>query len=754
MPATQSRNSNRGLSLRRSGNRSSFKTYMSRASVSILALILCMSLLPTSALATNTTELKATLTIVFGLNADKTPDLAVNKTYSFSEGETFEDLLDGAVAAKDIEAYELNSSGFAKSVTKNGGIKLETAEDWATYWSTYVDNTYYGGGDSIATMALESGKAYQLVWDSYPTAVAPDWTALAEPTQGSGIVGADGSEQSGVGSASLTIVHGLDFTGNAQVLANTNYSFAAGTTLKDLLDNAVSQSDISAYSLNDYGFAESFTSNGTQIKNAANFSTYWSLYVDGAYYAGSDSVATLALEDDKAYQFAWESYPLAMAPDWSLVSTPDKGSDDDEEPTSEEQPAAEFSQEKFSSLFKNISVSYDNTGEDWKALEMAAIGKAEQVDLSAVKANAVLAFNEPDTTNLQRSILNLTALGIDATKLKHEGKTYNLIKALATESIAHNTANGKMFALLAYASGSYKLPKNAIQTTNELIESILSLQNSDGGWSFSGDTSDADMTAIALSALALYRTDNEAVETAIKTGLATLKEMQLASGGFASLYTPGKVDVSSTSMVIIALSSLGIDTQTWVAKDQQSAKALAASNKSASSATPLTDLLSQANKAEDGFLYGGKTNDLATEQGFRALVAYQGYLNQEGAFNIYTDAGKALAAISPDADNPVTPKPDPQPDPQPDPDPDPDPDPKPVETDTDSTDNGEGDNSDEGSESTDAGSLPKTGDDAGAWILMSSVLSLCALACLMRYAQGLRRVKVKSPAQTSERLKK
>ena len=64
-----------------------------------------------------------------------------------------------------------------------------------------------------------------------------------------------------------------------------------------------------------------------------------------------------------------------------------------------------------------------------------------------------------------------------------------------------------------------------------------------------------------------------------------------------------------------------------------------------SGATPLSALLSQATSDLSGFVYNGAANDLATEQGFRALVAYQGLKNTGAAYNVYTQAKLGQAAL-------------------------------------------------------------------------------------------------------------
>ena len=93
-------------------------------------------------------------------------------------------------------------------------------------------------------------------------------------------------------------------------------------------------------------------------------------------------------------------------------------------------------------------------------------------------------------------------------------------------------------------------------TAEEVIQKILSLQLSDGGWAVTGTKSDADVTAMTLQALAPYYKDRADVTQAVDTALQMLSEMQLESGAYRSY---GVQNPESTAQVVTALSALGID---------------------------------------------------------------------------------------------------------------------------------------------------------------------------------------------------
>ena len=109
----------------------------------------------------------------------------------------------------------------------------------------------------------------------------------------------------------------------------------------------------------------------------------------------------------------------------------------------------------------------------------------------------------------------------------------------------------------------YYIPKakdGINQTTREkLIDEIINAQGKDGGWTFDvGNKSDADMTGMALQALAPYK-DKDEVKPCIEKALAFLSESQKDNGGYVSY---GAEDSESCSQVIAGLTMLDIDVLT------------------------------------------------------------------------------------------------------------------------------------------------------------------------------------------------
>ncbi len=96
-------------------------------------------------------------------------------------------------------------------------------------------------------------------------------------------------------------------------------------------------------------------------------------------------------------------------------------------------------------------------------------------------------------------------------------------------------------------------------TAEEAAKLLISMRNEEGGWSVTGKTSDADVTAMAVQALTPLYEENETVAKAVDTAISLLSSKQLDSGGYSSYGVPCP---ESAAQVLTALSGLGIDAQT------------------------------------------------------------------------------------------------------------------------------------------------------------------------------------------------
>ena len=231
-------------------------------------------------------------------------------------------------------------------------------------------------------------------------------------------------------------------------------------------------------------------------------------------------------------------------------------------------------------------------------------------------------LNDKKYTEYSRVVLALTAIGKNPTDISG----YNMLIPLGDyEKTVWQGINGSIWALIALDSGNYEIPKNEnanVRATREMyIKNILDNQNADGGWSLSGEKSDADVTAMALQALGKYQ-DNESVKTAIENALFFISESQQANGGFLSQETE---NAESCAQMIVALCELGISID-----DLRFIK---------NGNTILDSMLSYYKKG-NGFKHtkDGMVNQMATEQCFCALVAVKRFNDKKNSLYSMSDA--------------------------------------------------------------------------------------------------------------------
>lgn len=220
-----------------------------------------------------------------------------------------------------------------------------------------------------------------------------------------------------------------------------------------------------------------------------------------------------------------------------------------------------------------------------------------------------------------RLAITLTSLGYDATDVN--GK--NLLEPLADmDYVTKQGINGPVFALLAFDSHNYDIPKTkngAKQVTREaLVDLLVSAQINDKGWAYSGVNPDVDMTAMVIQALTPYYNTNDKAKTAIDNALAWLSEIQKKDGSFVT--EGSKVSSESQSQVIVALTGLGIDPE----NDEKFIK----------EGRGVMDALMDFYVAGGGFKHVSSNsglNNLASQQAFYALTAY--YRFKDGRSSLY-----------------------------------------------------------------------------------------------------------------------
>ena len=275
--------------------------------------------------------------------------------------------------------------------------------------------------------------------------------------------------------------------------------------------------------------------------------------------------------------------------------------------------------------------SFGSIGGEWMTIGLARSGRAVADDYYESVAAYVREnidenqrLHRAKSTENSRLILALTAIGRDVTAI--DG--HNLLAGLTDiEYVSYQGINGPIWALIAVDSGNYPIPKDSDVSREALIQAILEAQLDDGGWALSGDTSDADMTGMALQALAPYFGTEETVKAAVEKGLQALHNMQDDDGGFSTFDgAGGKTGTSeSSAQVIVALTALGIDPDT----DERFVR----------NGVSVLDALLAYSVEGGGFrhLMSGERDGMATEQGYYALTAYSRFRNGQSALYDMTD---------------------------------------------------------------------------------------------------------------------
>lgn len=232
-------------------------------------------------------------------------------------------------------------------------------------------------------------------------------------------------------------------------------------------------------------------------------------------------------------------------------------------------------------------------------------------------------LDEKRATDNAKLVLVLSALDKDVTDVGG----HDLLKALSDmDYVTQQGLSGAIYALLAFDCRGYDIPsadKNVEQTSREgLVKYILDKQLKDGGWAYSGDKAEPDMTAMALQALAAYYKNDAKVKEAADKAVTCLSKLQNTTGGYDSY---GSVNSESAAQVITALTALGIDPDNDARFVKNGASVL--------------DSLCGFYVDGGGFRHvsDGKLDPTATAQGYYALAAYYRFAGSQTALYDMTD---------------------------------------------------------------------------------------------------------------------
>ncbi|MBQ9815452.1 MAG: S-layer homology domain-containing protein [Lachnospiraceae bacterium] len=586
----------------------------------------------------------ATLTIIKGVDSmSGEPVVIVNKKYEFEKGAALKDLFQAAVDAGDLDAYEFKG-GYIDSITAPGASTMANVFDMYTYyWANYKNGEYAQGyTDCTETDLLTDGVCFQFSYEAYPENVTPtdaQWADILDSTYPIDSVAGEGEA---AGTVSVIIVRGSDGDKVPFTLINDEIDFAEGATLKDAFDAIVEEGDLDDYAFDDYGYLNSITWFTYVLAQPADYSSYWAIYKNEAYVSGAtDGTAGDPLTDGTRFEFVWTDYPnkigLSTEAWMALSALAEAGSGAAHGPiypspadgTAEVAKEADFNKD-FSELYENF-IEMGTGSSSWMAMCSIAAGKTGAGDLNVALAQAEEAFNTPSGSNLQKSILILTALGVDVTAVEfEEGSPVNLLEKVAkTPTAVGAWAESPAYSLLAFgANPDYGVDRSFVNNPDKLIEKLAGYQVPDGTFGWNGQTGSPDSTGAALAALSCYM-DNEQTAEMIAAALEGLKAYQNEDGGFG-WEAGADTSVDSTAQVIIGLCAVGIDPTgaEWTKGENN----------------PVTALMTFANADNTDIKdMPGMDVDYARDDMFRAMAAFAGLRKTGAAYNVYTRASEGEA---------------------------------------------------------------------------------------------------------------
>lgn len=569
------------------------KNPLTRLFALVMAAVLAVGLVPSSAWASKLDYKTVTLQIAYDIDGDGADDLAVNRTYRFAGDAVVNDLFLAAKANGDIQNYTTSDYGFVDGLSFQGDITIDGTYDAetgvSTYWASYKDGVYDDGTNCHMQSKLQDGAKYQFEVEGYKYGatdpVGPthyDWTKAEEPTVAEQIVG---KLETGV---TLQIAYDASSstTKNSQLAVNVTYGFEDGATLEDLFTAAQNDGYINGFEFaNPYGYGYYLASvtlkDGTKIDT--NPDAYWASFKNGAYATGTECTQTDALVDGATFQFDYVGMAEgSKSYDWSSTTvspvisntvvtkgmTPVEPEPDPDIPT-----VNKYDADKAELLIVNLSGRFRKGGADdaiSNSTFEAAVALNQQGLGSSLNAEKILANLEKDLKGTDtydsmsagryaKYILALTSAGVDCTNLTFsDGSVHNAIDEM-NKLCDEGTPNvyEAVCILPVYQNYADNGGREA-----KLIDTIIAAQNEDGlfGATFgSEEYYDSQTTAQAILALIPYKNSNTKAKDAINKAVDAIYTLQNEDGGFAYNKDGGASNLDATAEIVTALSALGFD---------------------------------------------------------------------------------------------------------------------------------------------------------------------------------------------------
>lgn len=183
---------------------------------------------------------------------------------------------------------------------------------------------------------------------------------------------------------------------------------------------------------------------------------------------------------------------------------------------------------------------YAGTGTEW--LLLCLVEWRPKLDYSVYNSALDMYLDSAGSlkaTDYQRIYMVKSALSVDGEE----------IGRIIRDHTGREGIMSSIYGLILANSGNYLTREERLGFAAKLVE----LQLEDGGFALSGKYGDADITAMALQALAPYRDE---YEDEIDRALERLSVLQRENGGFASY---GIENAESCAQVLMALCALDID---------------------------------------------------------------------------------------------------------------------------------------------------------------------------------------------------
>lgn len=272
-------------------------------------------------------------------------------------------------------------------------------------------------------------------------------------------------------------------------------------------------------------------------------------------------------------------------------------------------------------LRDNIADVIKDVEDGWTAMDMAAYATIPDTTIRMSDATKQKVLNSciqgaqvenVSASDQARIEIVLKSIGIDSSELYSLNSDTPFDNGAALKN-ANHTAGGHYAApwiLIADILGNVNLSE---EQKTSLID-VLNTNSSDGtfGYEWEGVSyPDYDTAAVVLTAVAPVYSTNDTAKTMADEIILSLENNIAENGSFGSANTD--------AMVIIGYIAMG--------KNPQELK------HPVSEKTVIDGLMSYVNESNNGFTFYGLENYLATEQGFRALVALSNFSGT--TYNIY-----------------------------------------------------------------------------------------------------------------------